>query len=99
MVQPYPILGYRSTNSYIVLVDKSAHNTQQAKLRELLRQVRLEARLRQVDLAELLGHPQSFVSKYESGERRLDLPELRAVCGAAGIPLEEFVHRFEESLE
>lgn len=79
-------------------MNKSARNTQQGKLRNLLREVRLEAGLRQVDLAELLGHPQSFVSKYESGERRLDLPELREVCEATGISLDEFVRRFEESL-
>lgn len=80
-------------------MEKSARNAQQGKLRDLLRQVRLEAGLRQVDLAGLLEHPQSFVSKYESGERRLDLPELREVCEAAGISLEEFVRRFEEALE
>ena len=64
----------------------------------LLRQVRQEAVLRQVDVAERIGQPQSFVSKYESGERRLDLLELRRVCEAVGIPLSEFVQRFEESL-
>lgn len=79
-------------------MEKSVRNTHQSKLQDLLRQVRLEAGLRQVDLAERLGHPQSLVSKYESGERRLDLLELREVCEAAGISLEEFVRRFEESL-
>lgn len=79
-------------------MEKSIRNTHQSKLQDLLRQVRLEAGLRQVDLAERLGHPQSLVSKYESGERRLDLLELREVCEAAGISLEEFVRRFEESL-
>lgn len=64
-------------------------------LLELLRQVRIDAGLRQVDLAKRLRQPQSFVSKYESGERRLDLLELRQVCTAAGTSLEEFVKRFE----
>jgi transcriptional regulator with XRE-family HTH domain len=67
-------------------------------LRSLLRQIRLEAGLRQVDLAEHLGQPQSFVSKYESGERRLDILELRAVCTAVGVPLHDFIKRLEESL-
>ncbi len=53
--------------------------------------------MRQVDVATRLGVPQSFVSKYESGERRLDLVELQQVCAAIGISLKEFVHRFEES--
>lgn len=64
----------------------------------LLRQLRVEARLRQADLAERLGRPQSFVSKYESGERRLDLVELRDICSILGIPLAEFVQRFEEAI-
>ena len=61
--------------------------------------MRLEAGLRQIDLAKRLAQPQSFVSKYESGERRLDLPELRQVCKAAGISLGDFISRFEDSLK
>lgn len=72
---------------------------QQALLQKLLRQIRVEAKLRQVDLAKKLRQPQSFVSKYESGERRLDLLELQQVCSAVGISLIEFVKRFEESCE
>jgi len=64
----------------------------------LLRQIRLDAKLRQVDLAERLGQPQSFVSKYESGERRLDILELRSVCKVVGISLEDFVAKLEERL-
>jgi transcriptional regulator with XRE-family HTH domain len=67
------------------------------QLLELLRQVRIEAGLRQVDLAKKLRQPQSFVSKYESGERRLDLLELRQVCSAAGTTLQAFVRRFERN--
>lgn len=52
--------------------------------------------MRQADLAKLLGQPQSFVSKYETGERRIDIAELREICAALGIPLSEFVRRLEE---
>lgn len=62
----------------------------------LLRQVRLDAGLRQTDVAKKLGKPQSFVSNYESGERRLDLLELQAVCEVVGINVGDFVGRFEE---
>ena len=71
---------------------------ERGQLQALLRQARREAGLRQVELAERLGQPQSFVSKYESGQRRLDLGELRQVCEAVGISLVEFVRRFEDSL-
>ncbi|MFT5290601.1 MAG: DNA-binding XRE family transcriptional regulator [Planctomycetota bacterium] len=62
---------------------------------QLLRTVREEKGLTQVGLADTLGKPQSFISKIESGERRLDLVELREVCRALGITLTTFVERFE----
>lgn len=64
----------------------------------LLRQVRQEAGLRQEDLAARLAVPQSFVSKIESGERRLDILELRQLCAVVEISPLEFAARLEESL-
>jgi len=64
----------------------------------LLRQVRLEAGLRQVDVATKLGVPQSYVSNYESGERRLDVLELRDVCEIVGVSLPDFIKRLEHAL-
>ncbi|MHC1713070.1 MAG: helix-turn-helix domain-containing protein [Solidesulfovibrio sp.] len=63
-------------------------------LRNLLMTLRKEAGLRQTEVANILGRPQSFVSKYESGQRRLDLIELEAICHALGVTLGEFVERF-----
>ena len=80
-------------------MSKNTLDSQQRRLQALLRQMRLEAGLRQIDLAKRLVQPQSFVSKYESGERRLDLPELRQVCAAVGISLRDFISRFEDSLK
>jgi transcriptional regulator with XRE-family HTH domain len=67
------------------------------RLATLLRQIRLDANLTQLQLAEKIGQTQSYVSKYESGEQRLDLIELEAVCNAASISLSEFVKRYLES--
>lgn len=69
----------------------------QKELQALLRQVRKAAGLTQVELAQRLGQGQSFVSKYEAGERRLDLSQLHDICQAVGIPLIELVERFEDS--
>lgn len=63
---------------------------------EMLQQLRLKAGLRQIDLAKKIGEPQSYVSKFESGERRLDLYELRIICRALGVELTDFVGRFEK---
>ena len=54
--------------------------------------------MRQVDLADALGWPQSAISKYESGERRLDLLELEDVCRAIGITLVDFVKVYVQSV-
>lgn len=75
-----------------------ANRQMQQLLLELLREIREERGLRQTDVAKILKCPQSVVSKYESGERRLDLLELRDVCAALGISLPEFVKRFEDAL-
>lgn len=77
----------------------SANRKQQKALLSLLKQLRTDASLRQVDMANALGKPQAFVSYYESGARRLDLLELRQICEVLGIPLVAFVRRFEKLLQ
>jgi transcriptional regulator with XRE-family HTH domain len=74
---------------------KSIHSSRQRELTALLRSLRAEAGLNQTELAGRLGKPQSFVSKYEAGERRLDDVELEQVCAALGLSLGEFVKRYE----
>jgi transcriptional regulator with XRE-family HTH domain len=84
--------------AYARWVERITSPTDQKKLQALLRQVRMEAGLTQEGVAERLGRPQSFVSKYETGERRLDVLELREVCRVLGVPLGEFVRRLETGL-
>lgn len=50
------------------------------KLRQLLTKARTERGLSQAALADRLGRPQTFVSKYERGERRLDLVEFLEIA-------------------
>ena len=52
------------------------------RFRALLVEARERANLRQVDVAQRLRRPQSYVSKIESGERRLDVVEFLDVCAA-----------------
>ena len=67
-------------------------------LQDLLKKIRVEAGFRQVDLAKKLNVPQSRISKYELGERRIDLLEFRAICAALGKPFLECVRELEEEL-
>lgn len=71
---------------------------EQRALQELLRELRLEAGLRQVDVAKAMNFPQSMVSKYEAGERRLDIPEVRALCEMFGLTLSQFVEKLDNRL-
>lgn len=71
---------------------------EQKALLSLLRQLRLDAGLRQKDIAKALGKRPAFVSYYETGARRLDLLELREVCDVLGISLGVFVRKFEKRL-
>ncbi|MBB4637495.1 helix-turn-helix domain-containing protein [Longimicrobium terrae] len=80
-------------------MEKGALQPERVVLRKLLREVRKEAGLRQVGLAERLGRPQSFVSDVEKGQRRVDVLELREICVACEIPLAVFIARLEAWLE
>lgn len=61
---------------------KSIHSKRQERLQALLVEARKSAGLTQVELAKRLRRSQSFVTKYERGERRLDVVEFLAVIAA-----------------
>lgn len=79
-------------------VDKSIYSAEYQQLCRLLRELRHEAGLTQVEVADRLDEPQSFVSKYESGERRLDVVELRLVAKALESTLPAVITRLEDAL-
>lgn len=62
--------------------------------RLLLKKLRSEQNLTQAQLADRLDLPQSYVSKYETGERRLDFIETATICEALGIGLSDFAKTF-----
>lgn len=64
---------------------KAKYSPLYTRLRELLVEARRNAGLQQVDVAKRLGRPQSFVSKIESGERRLDIAEFVEVADVVGV--------------
>ena len=79
-------------------MDKNDIFQQYKKLNALLRQCRIDAGLDQNSLAKRLNRPQSFISKYEHGERRLDIIELRIICRCFGMTLVEFAEKLEAIL-
>lgn len=70
---------------------RSRRSPRRARLQEMLIEARHHAGLTQVELAARLRRPQSFVSKYETGERRLDVLELIEVAEALRADAVEIV--------
>jgi transcriptional regulator with XRE-family HTH domain len=79
-------------------VKKTTYLAQQKRLLALLREMRIKAGLTQAELASRLHRDQTFVSKYETGERRLDILELRDVCRAIGIDFKQFIRALDTNL-
>ena len=66
-------------------MSKSLHTREYGCFRSLLVAAREKAGLTQADVSAKLKRPQSFVAKYEGGERRLDVIEFLQVCNALGV--------------
>lgn len=65
-------------------LSKSVHSADQAVFCAAMIAARRKAGLTQRDLAAKLRKPQSFIAKYEGGERRVDVIEFIAICRAIG---------------
>ena len=79
-------------------MEKSIHSARYAVFLKMLRKAREDAGLTQIHLARKIGETQTFVSKCERGERRIDVVELRTLCGALGVSLSQFVAELERAL-
>ncbi|WP_459556771.1 helix-turn-helix domain-containing protein [Lacunimicrobium album] len=79
-------------------MEKSIYTAEYEALLELLKELRKQSGLSQIDLAAKLGQTQSFVSKVERGDRRLDVIQLRTICHVLGQTLPKFVQQLEKRL-
>lgn len=75
--------------------EKSIYTDEYALVLKLLIAARKESGVTQVELAERLGQTQSFVSKIERGDRRLDIVQLRTILLEFGVSLPQFVEQLE----
>lgn len=80
-------------------MDKSIFTADYRVFLRVLRKARQDAGLTQEQLAERLGQTQSFISKCERGERRLDVVEIRRICQVMRLSFPEFIETFENALE
>lgn len=70
---------------------KAIYSTEHKHLVERLKLARKEANLEQTEVAKKLGRTQSYVSKFESGQRRIDLVQLKELAKLYKKPLEYFI--------
>jgi transcriptional regulator with XRE-family HTH domain len=80
-------------------MEKSTFSEDYILFLSLLKSVRKATGLTQKEVAERLGQTQSFVSKCERGERRIDIIEMMAFCKALGIPFETFTQQLTNILK
>lgn len=81
------------------IVQKSIVSKEYGLFLAFLKKVRLDSGITQVQIAKKLKTGQSFVSKVENGERRLDIIELRLWLRVLGMPLIDFVAGLENLLK
>lgn len=84
-------MGYYSWH-----MPSSLHRRQYDLFRLLLVTARESAGLTQVQVAQRLKKPQSYVSKYERGERRLDFTEFMELVEVLGVDIHQFVATYVE---
>lgn len=72
---------------------KSLHTSEYEAFRKLLLTAREEAGLTQLEVAARLSKPQSFVAKYEGGERRLDVIEFMEICEALKVDPNDLINK------
>jgi transcriptional regulator with XRE-family HTH domain len=77
---------------------KSVHTRAYTVLRQRLVAARQAAGLSQAKLAKKLGRPQSFVAKYEGGERRVDLVELFEIAAALDVDARRIIQVVAKAL-
>ncbi|MGW9530494.1 helix-turn-helix domain-containing protein [Paenibacillus terrae] len=78
---------------------KSIHSDSYIVMLDSLKDLRKTKNLTQIELAELINRDQTYVSKYERAERRLDVIEVRTICKALGIELLDFIKDLEIELK
>ena len=72
-------------------MSKSIHSNKYKRVIEQLRTARLEVGLTQNEVAEKLKRPQSYISKIERGERRVDVTELVEIADIYKKPIDYFL--------
>jgi transcriptional regulator with XRE-family HTH domain len=91
-------MGYSKIGYTLAKMFRSLNSEEYNIFLKTLYRLRIGAGLKQIDIAEKLGVPQSYISKIENGERRIDIIELRRIVKVLGVSLVEFIQEFEDKI-
>lgn len=80
-------------------MSKTIHRDEYDVLIEMIRKMRIRSGLKQSELSEALGRPQSFISNLERKLVRIDVLQLRDICKACDRSFSGFCKEFDKSLE
>lgn len=72
-------------------MNKSVHSKDYKEIIERLKKARIEVGLAQQAVADRFDKPQSYISKIESGERRLDVAEMKKFSAIYKKPVDYFL--------
>ena len=77
-------------------MDKGIYSSKNDLLRKILHDARVSLNLTQVDVASQLDKPQSYVSKYENGEKTLTVFEFIYICDVLGLKAEDVIKELKK---
>ncbi len=96
-----PIVGFGISHSWFenAAMANPMHRPEYTLFREMLTAARIDKGMLQSEVAEALDKNQSYVSKYERGERRLDFVEFLEVAAALNVNVSEFLKHYSKARE
>ncbi len=77
---------------------KTIYRKEYVSILLFLKSARIKKNISQEELASLLGKDQTYVSKYESGIRRLDVVEVFDICKALDINMKDIIYIMENEI-
>ena len=78
---------------------RSIWQSEYTQLRKALKTLRISKNLTQTELAKQLDKPQSYIAKYERGDRNLDFIEVLEVCSQCGTDPIDFLKTFLQTIK
>jgi transcriptional regulator with XRE-family HTH domain len=84
---------------HMIFIMADVYSSEYQTLLTHLRKARKAAHLTQVEVAKRLNRSQGYVNKVETGERRMDVVQLREFCAAIGADFVDFIRTYDDAIK